>query len=93
MSRSGVYARLPPALLRRTSVGGHSPLRFFAFSARSARRRSIRRAFGVGRSIVANVSRCHSTRVCVQSPAGHAFVNREDAIPVVFRSVARVGSV
>jgi len=66
---------------------------FRFFSARSARRRSSRRTFGVGRSIVANVSRCHSTRVCVQLSAGHAFVDREDAIPVVFRSVARVGSV
>jgi hypothetical protein len=86
--------RLPPALLRTgTSVGVRLPLRFFASSARSTRRRSIRRTFGVGRSIVANVSRRIFTRVCVRMSAGHAFVDREDVIPVVFRSVARVGSV
>jgi hypothetical protein len=57
-----------------------SPLRFFA-SRRDHMRRVARdrRTVGVGRSIVANVSRDPAhTRVC--RIAGHAFIDREDAI-------------
>jgi hypothetical protein len=48
---------------------------------------------GVGRSIVANVSCAFQSHASVALSAGHAFVDREDATPAVFRSVARVTSV
>lgn len=70
--------RLPPALIRTgTSVGVRPPLRFFASSARSTRRRSIRRTFGVGRSIVANVSRCRfRTRVYDRQPVTRSSIEK-----------------
>jgi len=73
------FALAAPALLR-TSVGGVSPLRFFA-----AGKIALGTARSGGRSgwVVRSSQTCRAHRTFCAPCAGHAFVDRQDATPVV----------